>query len=113
MGEAAGNVRSADPVIDVGHLLAQGESCLIILILLILSDGVGMAFGSTKDQHFLLRCVTHVSSFDAKAFYARQQLWACPQDGLSSSRKGYVKVIINNLEGAVTFLDNDKVHLRC
>ena len=26
----------------------------------------------------------------------------------SSTRKGYVQVIINNLEGAVAFLDNDK-----
>ena len=52
--------------------------------------------------------MAHVCSCDAKAFYAGQQLWTCLQYGLLVPRKGYVQLIINNLEGAVAFLDRDK-----
>ncbi|MDA9224981.1 hypothetical protein N9P17_08790, partial [Tateyamaria sp.] len=56
------DISSVEPGIDVGHLLAQGDSCLIILILLIVCNAVRMMFWRTKDQHFLLGCMAHVSS---------------------------------------------------
>ena len=69
MGVAAADIRLAEPGIEVGHLLTQGDGCLIILILLILSAAVRVTLRSTKDQHFLLRCRAQVISGDAKAFY--------------------------------------------
>ena len=113
LGEVTGDICSAEPVIDVGHLLAQGDSCLIILILLIVCNAVRTMFWSTKDQHFLLGRLAHVIPRDVKAFYAGQQLWFRLQYGLLTTRKCYVQLIIDNLEGAVAFLDRDKAHLRC
>ena len=49
-----------------------------------------------------------VCSCDAKAFSCVTQLWPSLQYGLLTAHEGYIQIIIDNLEGAVAFLDTTK-----